>query len=152
MLAPVQRVHVTQEFPQPVEDVFAYLTEAENLQPLFGAKITCLSEGSDGTHNGTGASRELRVGPLPGFVETNTEVIPNELVRYRITRGGILKNHEGVMRFSRQGSGSRLDYTIDFDGKLPGVGAAVKLMLTRSITAGLQKYAASGSGPVNPSR
>jgi uncharacterized protein YndB with AHSA1/START domain len=121
MLAAVQRVHVTQEFPQPVEDVFAYLSEQENLEPLFGAKIKRLSDGSDGTRNGTGASRELRVGPLPGFVETN-EVIPDELIRYRITQGGVLKNHEGVMRFSRQGSGSRLDYTIEFDGKLPGVG------------------------------
>jgi uncharacterized protein YndB with AHSA1/START domain len=150
MLAAVQRVHVTQEFPQPVEDVFAYLSEQENLEPLFGARIKRLSDGSDGTRNGTGASRELRVGPLPGFVETNTEVIPDELIRYRITQGGVLKNHEGVMRFSRQGSGSRLDYTIEFDGKLPGVGGAVKLMLTRGITAGLQKYAASGSG--TPSR
>jgi uncharacterized protein YndB with AHSA1/START domain len=150
MLAAVQRVHVTQDFPQPVEDVFAYLSEQENLEPLFGAKIKRLSDGSDATRNGTGASRELRVGPLPGFVETNTEVIPNELIRYRITRGGILKNHEGVMRFSRQGSGARLDYTIDFDGKLPGLGAVVKLMLTRNITAALQKYAASGSG--TPSR
>jgi uncharacterized protein YndB with AHSA1/START domain len=150
MLAPVQRVHVTQEFPQPVEDVFAYLSEEKNLEALFGAKIKHLSDGSDGTRHGTGASRELRVGPLPGFVETNTEVIPNELIRYRITQGGILKNHEGVMRFSRQGSGSRLDYTIDFDGKLPGVGAAVKQLLTRNITSGLQKYAGSGSG--TPSR
>ncbi|MEO6858183.1 MAG: SRPBCC family protein [Solirubrobacteraceae bacterium] len=142
-MAPVQRVSVSQEFPQPVEAVFAYLSEQENLEPLFGAKIKRLSDGEDGTRNGTGASRELRVGPLPAFVETNVEVIPNELIRYRITRGGILKNHEGVMRFSRQGSGSRLDYTIDFDGKLPGVGPAVKLMLTRGITAGLKKYAAA---------
>jgi hypothetical protein len=140
----VQRVSVRQEFPQPVEDVFIYLSEQENLEPLFGAKIKRLSDGSDGTRNGTGASRELRVGPLPAFVETNVEVIPNELIRYRITRGGILKDHEGVMRFSRQGSGSRLDYTIDFDGKLPGLGAVVKRMLTRNITSALEKYAASG--------
>lgn len=144
----MQRVHVTQEFPQPVEGVFAYLSEQENLEPLFGAKIKRLSDGADGTRNGTGASRELRVGPLPAFVETNVEVIPNELIRYRISKGGILKNHEGV-RFSRQGNGSRLDYTINFDGKLPGVGAAVKLMLTRSITESLKKYAASGSATSN---
>ena len=145
MLARVQRVHVTQEFPQPVEESFAYLSEQENLEPLFGAKVKRLSDGTDGTRNGAGASRELRIGPLPGFVETNIEVIPNELIRYRITRGGVLKNHEGVMSFSRQGDGSRLDYTIDFDGKLPGVGALVKLALTRSITDGLKKYAASGA-------
>src|SRR3954454_15263458 len=129
----MQRVHVTQDFPQPVEELFAYLAEQENLEPLFGAKIKRLSDGTDGTRNGPGASRELKVGPLPGFVETNIEVTPNELIRYRITRGGVLKNHEGVMRFWANGTGSRLDYTIDFDGKAPGVGPLVKAMLTRNV-------------------
>jgi hypothetical protein len=145
MLRAMQRVHVVQDFPQPVEEVFAHLSEQENLEPLFGAKIKRLSDGSDGTRNGVGASRELRVGPLPGFVETNTEVIPNELVRYRITKGGILKNHEGVMRFSRQGEGSRLEYTIEFDGKAPGVGAFVKAMLTRNISTALRRFADRGT-------
>ena len=99
----MQRVHVVQDFPQPVEELFAHLSEQENLESLFGAKITRLSDGTDGTRNGAGASRELKVGPLPGFVETNTEVVPDELIRYRITKGGVLKDHEGVMRFSRQG-------------------------------------------------
>jgi hypothetical protein len=145
MLRAMQRVHVVQDFPQPVEEVFAHLSEQENLGPLFGAKIKRLSDGSDGTRNGVGASRELRVGPLPGFVETNTEVIPNELVRYRITKGGILKNHEGVMRFSRRGEGSHLDYTIEFDGKAPGVGTVVKAMLTRNISAALRSFADRGT-------
>ena len=140
----MQRVHIIQDFPQPVDELFAYMSEQENLEPLFGAKVKRLSDGSDGTRNGAGASRELKVGPLPGFIETNVEVVPNELVRYRITRGGVLKNHEGLMRFSPNGTGSRLDYTIDFDGKAPGVGPLVKAMLTRNITAALRKYAAEG--------
>src|SRR4051795_6835890 len=133
----MHRVHVTQDFPQPLEELYDYLAEQENLEPLFGAKVKRLSDGTDGTRNGVGASRELRVGPTPGFVETNVEVIPNELVRYRITRGGILKNHEGVMRFSSNGAGSRLEYTIDFDGRAPGVGPLVKAILTRNISAAL---------------
>ena len=141
----MQRVHVVQDFPQPVEEVFAHLNEQENLESLFGAKITRLSDGTDGTRNGVGASRELKVGPLPGFVETNTEVISDELIRYRITKGGMLKDHEGVMRFSRQGAGSRLDYTIDFDGKVPGVGPLVKAMLTRNVTKALRGLAARGA-------
>jgi len=91
----MQTVHVVQDFPQPVHELFGYLAEQENLEPLFGAKIKRLSDGSDGTRNGAGASRELRVGPLPGFVETNVEVVPNQLIRYRITRGGVLRDHEG---------------------------------------------------------
>lgn len=141
----MQIVHVVQESPQPVGELFDYLSEQENLGPLFGAKIKRLSDGSDGTRNGVGASRELRVGPLPGFVETNVEVVPNELIRYRITRGGVLRDHEGVMRFSAHGGGSRLDYTITFDGKLPGIGPLVRLMLQRSITRALKQFAARGS-------
>jgi hypothetical protein len=142
----MQRVHVTQDFPQGVEQLFAYLSEQENLEPLFGAKIKRLSDGNDGTRNGAGASRELKVGPLPGFVETNVEVIPNELIRYRITKGGVLKNHEGAMRFSpNPDGGSRLDYTIDFDGKAPGIGPVVKRVLTRNISQSLQKFAARGA-------
>src|SRR3954452_7547116 len=137
----MQRVHVVQDFPQPLEELYDYLAEQENLEPLFGAKVKRLTDGSDGTRNGAGASRELRIGPTPGFVETNVEVIPNELIRYRITKGGVLKNHEGVMRFSSNGSGSRLDYTIDFDGKAPGVGPLVKAMLARNVSAGLRKFA-----------
>jgi hypothetical protein len=143
----MQRVHIVQDFSQPVEDVFAYLSEQENLGPLFGAKIKRLTDGSDGTRNGAGASRELRVGPLPGFVETNVEVVPNELIRYRITRGGVLKDHEGLMLFTRHGGGSRLEYTIVFDGKAPGVGPAVKAMLTRNISAALRTFAETGTAP-----
>jgi hypothetical protein len=138
----MQRVHVTQDFRQPVSELFAYLSEHENLAPLFGAKIKRLSDGSDGTRNGAGSSRELKLGPLPPFVETNVEVIPDELVRYRITRGGVLKDHEGVMRFSSQGTGSHLDYTITFDGKLPGIGPLVQRGLTRGISKALGQAAA----------
>ena len=140
----MQRMHVTQDFPQSIDELFAYLAEQENLEPLFGAKIKRLSDGTDGTRNGAGASRELKVGPLPGFVETNVEVVHNELIRYRITRGGVLKNHEGVMRFSSNGSGSHLDYTIDFDSKVPGLGPLIKRGLERNISSGLQRYAQSG--------
>lgn len=141
MLLRMQRVHVEQDFPQSVQELFAHLSEHENLESLFGARIRRLNDGTDGTRNGVGSARELRVGPLPGFVETNTEVVPNELIRYRITKGGVLKDHEAVMRFSPRGSGSHLDYTIDFDGKLPGIGPVVKRMLTRNVSAALRRFA-----------
>ena len=141
----MQRVHVTQDFPQPVEELFAYLSEHENLEPLFGAKIKRLNDGTDGTRNGAGSAREMRVGPLPSFVETNVEVIPNELIRYRITKGGALKNHEGVLRFSRRDGGSHLDYTIDFDGKVPGTGPLIQRLLTRNISTALRRFAERGA-------
>lgn len=138
----MQRVHITQDFPESVASLYAYLSEHENLGPLFGARIRRLSDGEDGTRNGVGSAREMRVGPLPPFVETVVEAVPDQLIRYRITRGGVLKDHEGIMRFAASGAGSRLDYTIVFDGKLPGLGPLVALSLRRSISAALRKRAA----------
>jgi uncharacterized protein YndB with AHSA1/START domain len=137
----MQRVHVIQDFPQPVEEVFAYLSEPKNLEALFGAKIRRLSDGADGTRNGVGATREVKVALTPAAVETNIEVVPNELIHYQITKGGVLKDHDATMRFTRQENGSRLEYTIEFDGKVPGIGPVAKRTLTRNITRALREYA-----------
>lgn len=141
----MQTVHVTQDFPQSVEELFAYLSEHENAAPVFGAKVRRLNEGNDGSRNGAGSAREMRVGRLPPFVETNVEVIPNELIRYRITKGGVLKDHEGVLRFTSRANGSRLDWTITFDGKVPGVGPIVKAKLTHDVSRAMRRLAETGS-------
>jgi hypothetical protein len=141
----MQTVQVTQDFPQPVEWVFAYLAEHENLAPVFGVKIRRLSDGTDGTRNGPGSAREMRMGPLPPLVETTVEVIPNELIRYQITKGGILKDHEGVLRFTSRGDGSHLDWTIAFNAKVPGIAPLVKTKLTRDVSQAMQRLARTGS-------
>ncbi|HEY1523898.1 MAG TPA: SRPBCC family protein [Solirubrobacteraceae bacterium] len=139
----MQTVHVIQDFPQPVERVFAYLGEHENLESVFGAKIRRLNDGTDGSRNGAGSAREMRVGPLPPFVETTIEVIPNELIRYRITKGGVLKDHEGVLRFTSRGDGSHLDWTISFNGKVPGIAPIIRAKLTRDVSRAMQRLAAT---------
>ena len=82
--------------------------------------------------------------PTP-VTATFTEVVPNELIRYRITKGGILKDHEGVLRFTSRGDGSHLDWTITFDGKAPGIAPIVKAKLTRDVSRAIRKLAATGS-------
>ena len=39
---PMQRVHVVESFPQPVAELFAHLSEHENLEPILGAKVNVL--------------------------------------------------------------------------------------------------------------
>jgi uncharacterized protein YndB with AHSA1/START domain len=136
----MQTVTVDHDFQLSPDRVFAYLSEHENLEPLFGAKIKRISDGSDGTRNGPGSAREMRLGPGPAFVETTTEVVPNELIRYRITKGSPLRDHEGVMRFSPTGDGgTHLHYEIRFRGVVPGIDAVVAMMLRRSVPRGLAK-------------
>ena len=137
----MQRVEITHDFALPVERVYAYLSEHENLEPLFGAKISRVRDGET-SRNGMGSVRRLKVGPLPAFEETVTQAVPDELVEYRITQGGILRDHVGTMRFSSTPTGSRLHYVIDFRGVVPGLDRVVKASLDRSIPKGLQQVAA----------
>lgn len=135
----MQRIIVDQDFELPPERVFAYMSEHENLGPMFGAEITRLRDGTDGTRNGVGSVRRLKVGPTPPFEETVEEVVPNELIRYRITKGSPLRDHEGVMRFTpNPDGGTHLHYEISFRGAVPGLGAVIAPGLRRNIAKGVK--------------
>ena len=133
----MQRIEIAQDFTLPVERVFSYLAEHENLGPIFGAEVERVRNG-DVDRNGVGSVRRLKVGPLPWFEETNTQVVPNELIEYRITRGGVLKDHRGEMRFSSHGTGSRLDYVIEFDAKVPLTGPLLRKAIEGNVRKGLK--------------
>jgi uncharacterized protein YndB with AHSA1/START domain len=136
----MQRVVIEHDFRVPVQRAFDHLSEHENLEVLLGAKITRLSDGTDGTRNGVGSVRRLKVGPLPPFEETVTEVIPNELIRYRITKGSPMRDHSGEMRFSPNGAdGSHLRYEISFGAVVPGLDVLVAAGLRRNIPKGLRR-------------
>ena len=131
-------VHVEHDFDKPVEKVFAFLGEHENLTKIFPAKITRLSDGNDGHRNGVGSARKMRIGILAPFIETVTEYVPNERVVYRITKGTPLRGHEGTMRFSpTPGGGTHLDYKIRLASPIPGLAAVMQKALTASVKKGL---------------
>ncbi len=137
------RVVVDRDFSAPPGRVFGYMAEHENLAAVFGAKIRRLRDGSDGQRNGVGSVRELRIGPLPPFEETVTEFLPDELIRYRITKGSPLRGHEGVMRFSPSGAGTHLHYEITFGAVVPGLDRVIAAGLQRNIAKGLARVDAA---------
>ncbi len=131
------RVHVSHDFAKPPERVFAYLSEHENLGPLFNAKITRVRDG-DSERNGVNSVRELKIGPLPPLQETVHEFVPGERIVYRITKGGPLRDHVGVLEFSpTPGGGTHLEYNIRIASAIPGVAPIVASGLTRDISNGL---------------
>jgi uncharacterized protein YndB with AHSA1/START domain len=74
---------------------------------------------------------------------TVTRAVPNELIEYRITKGGVLRDHLGTMRFSPEGAGSRLHYVIEFGAVLPGFDRVVQRSLERSVPKGLRQVEAN---------
>ena len=122
----MQRLIFDQGFALPPEQVFDYFAEHENLEALFGAKVTRLKNGDDGNRNGVGSVRQLKVGP--GRRRSRRPITvsrPNELIEYEVTKGSPLKDHHGEMRFTPEGDGTNLHYEISFDGKIPGTGPII---------------------------
>jgi hypothetical protein len=132
----MQRIEIDQDFVLPVDRVYAYLAEHENLAPLFGLKVARIRDG-DTERNGTGSVRQLRIAFLPPFEETITNAVRNERIDYRITKGSPLRDHSGSMVFSPSGTGSRLHYVIEFGAVVPGLDRVIKAGLERNVRKGL---------------
>ena len=140
-MAKLQQVHVEQEFNFPVATLFGLLSEHENLGKIFfPAKVTRIKDGNT-SRNGAGSARRLQIPLTPSFVETTLVYKENEQIEYAITDGiAPITNHYGVMKFIDLGNNrSKLDYTIEFKGILPGVGPLIKALLQDGITRGLKK-------------
>jgi hypothetical protein len=136
-----QRVYVVHEFDAPVAKVFATLSEHENLNQIFApAKVTRLNDGQ-GARNGVGSARKLAIPLTPSFIETNQVYIENERIEYAITGGfAPIKEHRGVMKFIDLGNNrTRLEYTIEFKGRVPLIGPIVKAALQDGVSRGLKR-------------
>jgi uncharacterized protein YndB with AHSA1/START domain len=134
----MQRIEIHQDFTLPVDRVYSYLAEHEHLGPLWRAKVARVRDG-DTSRNGVGSVRQLRVGLARPFEETVTAAVPNERIDYRITKGSPLRNHHGSMVFTSVGTGSHLEYLIEFGAVVPGLDRLVKVGLERSIRRGLAR-------------
>jgi len=134
----LSHVHVTHDFRAPVERVFAYLAEHENLATLFGTRVERVRDGET-ERNGVGSCRRLSFWGLLPFEETVTAFAPNERIVYRITKGSPMRDHEGVMAFAANGDGgAHLDYRIQLGSPVPGLAAVVARVLDANIARGLR--------------
>lgn len=134
-----QRVHVTYDFKADPATVFAKLSEHEGLGVVFKAKIKRVKDGTDGTLNGVGSVRSLKpLGLPPAFEETVTKSEPNSLIEYTISKGSPIRKHLGVQKLTPNADGgTHLDYTIDLETPIPGLGPVLKVVLTKVISKGL---------------
>ena len=137
-------VTVEYDFTAPVDRVFAYLSEHENLAAVFGASVERLEDGSP-ERNGVGSRRKLKVAPGAAPIEeTVTRFVPGELIEYRITKGSPLRDHVGIIRFSAApGGGTHLDYRIRIASRVPGLSPLVTAVLTRNLKKGLASVQAN---------
>ena len=131
-------VEVSQDYKQPVEAVFAKLSDHNQLGKVLGIPVKRVVDGTASV-NGVGSVRRMGLWPAT-LEETVTALVPNQSIDYRISKGGApLKNHRGGLSFSSTAKGSRVVWTISFDSALPLVGPVVKQVLTQGLRLGLKR-------------
>ena len=136
---PQQTVRFEQFFAAPRERVFAWFADHEQFGRIWPGRTRRIRESPDPREpNGLGSVREIRSGGLT-FEETITAFEAPARIEYRITRGSPIRNHRGELRFAEVSGGTKLDYTIEFDPKLPLTGGLIASILCASWHRGVSR-------------
>ncbi|WP_158596029.1 SRPBCC family protein [Oleomonas cavernae] len=123
-------MHFDHVFKAPREAVFRLCAGHESMGAMFPGKSTNARPSTDPDWpDGLGSIRHVKMGPFPPVVEQVTVFAPYERYEYRVIGGGPIKNHVGIMRFSDVVEGTRLEYTVTFDGRLPFTGWLIQQLI-----------------------
>ena len=139
---PQQTVRFEQFFAAPREKVFAWFADHEKFGRIWPGTTRRVQDSADGANvNGLGSVRQIRSGGS-AFEETIVEFEPPAHIGYAITKGSPIKNHRGDLRFAEVEGGTRLDYTIEFDPRIPFTGGLIASVLCAAWHRGVQKAVA----------
>ena len=134
------------DFDTSIDEVFGFLTDHPRLAEIWGGAFERIVDAPGDDPNGLGAVRRIRNSGLT-LEETVTAFEKPTRMEYRITKGSPLKNHHGVMLFSATAPDrTHLDYTIEFEPKIPLTGGLLKWRLEGELAAGLDKLARRYAG------
>ncbi|WP_029891692.1 SRPBCC family protein [Polycyclovorans algicola] len=131
-------------FAAPPDVVFEQFADHEKFAQIFGASADRVKDGQD-EPNGLGSVRRVLPGPL-AMEETIVAFDRPKAIDYAITKGGPLKNHLGQIRFVAIDGGTRVDYDIRFESKVPLLGYVVAAALKYGYRHGIKKVQAQLAG------
>lgn len=136
---PQQTVKFEQFFAAPRAVVFAWFADHEKFGKVWPGRTRRIQASADAANpNGLGSVRQIASGGSV-FEETITRFEPPAVIEYKVTKGGPIKNHVGRMIFSDTDGGTRLDYTIEFDPKIPFTGGIIASVLCAAWHRGVNK-------------
>ena len=131
-------VTATATIPKPVEHVWSVLVDHEGMSTWGpGLQVTLVEEGA-GDRNGLGAVRRIDApGPAPAIVEEIVVFEENSAFGYRAKAGVPFKNYSGLVTLTPAGAGTRVDYAITIDPRVPVVEKGAAAVVARVLLGGL---------------
>ncbi len=136
-----QTIEVEQFVQAPRDRVWAQITDhcAMNRWLVPGARIRLDPEGRS-ERNGTGAVRVIESAGL-AIVEEIIDFEAPSRFSYTLRRGFPITDHLGTITLDETERGTRVEWTIEFRSKVPGLGGIMAFTLRRVIRRGLSRFA-----------
>ncbi len=122
------------------EQVWAVLSDHEGMARWApGLKVDLVRHG-EFERNGAGAQRRFTpLGVLPSFTEEIVDFEPGQQLSYRLVSGLPFRNYTGEVRLRPIAYGTRIDYTVSADNRLPGVAEAMSHALLFALKRAVQQ-------------
>ncbi len=114
--------------------VWERLVDHENMGEWMGVRAELTREGEE--RNGPGALRTIRTMGL-NLVEEVTDWEPGKRLDYRLRSGVPMKYHMGRVELSEVENGIRVQWSVHFQGKFPGIASVLKVVLGKGLKKGL---------------
>ena len=138
------QIELSRHVPAPPARVFALYTDHVGWEKWAGVKEVVLRQQGDPPPNGLGAIRVIRARGM-AIEEEITGFEPPTRMTYRLVAGAPVRDHEGVVTFAADGSGTRVSWTVRFRPAVPGTGWLLRALLERGlrdVLARLETHAA----------
>ncbi len=142
------KITVTQEFKQPIEQVFNRLKHHDDLNALFAPLHVIRSQNAsiDNPPDGVGSVRKLQLPKifLTILQEQITIFEENKRIEYTVINNPLIKQHLGQMIFTPSGQNTLVEYSIELQTRFPDmVDHALLIGIKRQIKTGLKRMAFS---------
>lgn len=124
------------EIAAPAERVFAVLADHSALGQWSGLGECRLVKAGFEETGGRGAERVI-ASPFGPIHEQITDYTPGRGYRYRILEGSPLHCYQGEVRLTPLGQNTRVDWTVRFRSRIPGLGGPLRLVLDNKLHSAL---------------
>lgn len=127
----MQHVEVTRVFDAPRQAVWDQYTDHVSWTEWAGLGTVRLDRQGRPSPNGVGCVRVISNAGVKVYEEVLTFDPPRRMT-YRVVKGGIpITNHRGEVVLEPHVRGTLVTWRCQFDSKIPGLGGAFRLLVTR---------------------
>jgi uncharacterized protein YndB with AHSA1/START domain len=138
------KLRFERRLPVPPAEAWPYLTDPARMSQWLGTPIELLEAGPNGRPDEPGATRRATIralGMTSRLVEAVLESEPPGRMVYRVTSGGMLRNHRGVVQLAAADGGSKLTWDIEFGAAVPGLAPVLGWLFRPKMEQGLTALA-----------